>query len=220
MKTIVYVDGFNLFYGLIKGTSNMWLDLELFVRSLLTAEYDIVKIKYFTARVRGEPIDTISVHDQHCYLLALAENPVVKIIEGYYRRYRAKMPFAKDPCKSCNKVAYATVWKVEEKKSDVNIAVEMTSDAYENRADAFVLISGDADHAAALSAVRHRLGKKTVVFNPHVGECVELRKLSTYYRNIPRDLPAKCQLPYEVTLANGRTIHKPAAWTPGGPGGS
>lgn len=220
MKTIVYVDGFNLFYGLLRGTPNMWLDLDSFVRSLLTDDYDIVKIKYFTARVRGESIDTISVHDQYCYLLALAENPVVKIVEGYYRRYRAKMPFAKEPCKSCNKVTYATVWKVEEKKSDVNIAVEMTSDAYENRADAFVLVSGDADHAAALSAVRRRLGKKTVVFNPHVGECVELRKLSTYYRNIPRDLPAKCQLPYEVTLANGRTIRRPAAWASGGAGGS
>ena len=127
---MVYVDGFNLFYGLLKGTPNMWLDLELFVRSLLT------------------------------------------------------------------------------------------SDAYENRADAFVLVSGDADHAAALSAVRRRLGKKTVVFNPHDGECVELRKLSTYYRNIPRDLPGKCQLPDEVTLANGRVVHRPAAWMPCRPGGS
>ena len=151
MKTIVYVDGFNLFYGLLKGTPNLWLDLELFARSLLTDKYEIAEIKYFTARVRGEPLDAISANDQYRYLCALANNPIVKIVEGYYKRYRAKMPFAKDPCKSCDKVAYATVWKVEEKKSDVNLAVEMTSDAYENKADAFVLISGDADHAAALS---------------------------------------------------------------------
>ena len=212
MKTIVYVDGFNLFYGLLKGTPNLWLDLELFARSLLTDKYEIAEIKYFTARVRGEPLDAISANDQYRYLCALANNPIVKIVEGYYKRYRAKMPFAKDPCKSCDKVAYATVWKVEEKKSDVNLAVEMTSDAYENKADAFVLISGDADHAAALSVARYRFGKKTVVFNPHVGECVELRQLSTYYKNIPRDLPAKCQLPETVMLANGSTIHRPPAW--------
>ena len=35
--------------------------------------------------------------------------------------------------------------------------------------------SGDADHAAALSVARYRFGKKTIVFNPHAGECVELR---------------------------------------------
>jgi len=45
----------------------------------------------------------------------------------------------------------------------------MTSDAYENKGDAFVLISGDADHAAALSVARYRFGKKTIVFNPHAG---------------------------------------------------
>ena len=46
MKTIVYVDGFNLFYGLLKGTPNLWLDLELFARSLLTDKYEIAEIKY------------------------------------------------------------------------------------------------------------------------------------------------------------------------------
>ena len=79
MKTIVYVDGFNLFYGLLKGTPNLWLDLELFARSLLTDKYEIAEIKYFTARVRGEPLDAISANDQYRYLCALANNPIVKI---------------------------------------------------------------------------------------------------------------------------------------------
>ena len=125
---------------------------------------------------------------------------------------RAKLPFAKEPCTSCDKVKYAIVWKTEEKKSDVNLAVEMVTDAYENRADAMVLISGDADHSVALSIARYRHHKTTVVFNPHEGECVELRQLSTYCRNIPRDLPAKCQLPEVVTLPNGRAIHRSSAW--------
>ena len=32
MKTIVYIDGFNLYYGLLRGTRNMWLDLERFAQ--------------------------------------------------------------------------------------------------------------------------------------------------------------------------------------------
>ena len=35
---------------------------------------------------------------------------------------------------------------------------------------------------------------------------------ATYYKSIPRDLPAKCQLPETVMLANGSTIHRPPAW--------
>ena len=37
----------------------------------------------------------------------------LKIIEGYYKRFRARYPFAKEPCKSCQKVSVATVWKTE-----------------------------------------------------------------------------------------------------------
>ena len=212
MRTIVYIDGFNLYYGLLRETPWMWLDLLAFSKNLLTDKYDITEIKYFTARIRSDCFAIISPHDQACYLEALASCPTMKIIEGYYRRFRTKLPFAKEPCISCGKAMYATVWKTEEKKSDVNLAVEMVSDAYENKSDAVVLISGDADHAAALSVVRYRHRKTTVVFNPHPGECAELRKLSTFYKNIPRDLPARCQLPDIVPLPNGRKIHRPPAW--------
>ena len=212
MKTIVYIDGFNLYYGLLRGTRNLWLDLERFAQSLLTDQHSIIGLKYFTARVRGDMYDDISAHDQFCYLRALGASPRIKIVEGFYKRYRAKMPFVKEPCRSCDKADYATVWKVEEKKSDVNRAVEMLSDAYEDRAAVFALVSGDSDPAAPLSVVRRRLGKKTVVFNPHSGDSVELRKLTTFYRNIPRELPSKCQLPDEVVLPDGTAVHRPLAW--------
>ena len=40
----------------------------------------------------------------------------------------------------------------------------------------------------------------------------DLQYHASYYAHIPRDLPAKCQLPEVVTLPNGRTIHRPPAW--------
>ena len=94
------------------------------------------------------------------------------------------------------------------------MAVEMVSDAYEDNADAFVLVSGDADHSAALSVARHLHRRTTVVYNPHEGECAELRRFSTFYKNIPRDLPAKCQLPDTIPYGKrgDRFIHRPAAW--------
>ncbi len=48
MKTWVYVDGFNLYYGALKGTPHKWLDLSR-MSVLLLPGYQITKIKYFAA---------------------------------------------------------------------------------------------------------------------------------------------------------------------------
>ena len=53
-RTIVYVDGFNLYYGALKGTPYRWLDLEaLCVRVL--SKHDVYRIRYFTVRVAARP---------------------------------------------------------------------------------------------------------------------------------------------------------------------
>ena len=52
-KTIVYIDGFNLYYGLLRFSRNKWLDVVAFAKSLLPRpnEHEIMAVKYFTARV-------------------------------------------------------------------------------------------------------------------------------------------------------------------------
>ena len=56
VATIVYIDGFNFYYGAVKGTPYKWLDLEALCRRLLPKD-QIVKIRYFTARVASRPED-------------------------------------------------------------------------------------------------------------------------------------------------------------------
>jgi hypothetical protein len=46
----VYIDGFNLYYGCLKGTPYKWLDPAALTRRLLPAD-EIKRIRYFTARV-------------------------------------------------------------------------------------------------------------------------------------------------------------------------
>lgn len=48
MKTIVYVDGFNLYYGCLKGTAHKWLDLAQLCRHVLPRN-EVTRIKYFRA---------------------------------------------------------------------------------------------------------------------------------------------------------------------------
>ena len=49
-RTNVYIDGFNLFYGALKGSEYKWLDLEALCRQLLPKD-SIHRIRYFTAKV-------------------------------------------------------------------------------------------------------------------------------------------------------------------------
>ena len=56
MATYVYIDGFNLFYGSLKGSAYKWLDLEELCRRLLPSD-DIQQIRYFTAIVEARDDD-------------------------------------------------------------------------------------------------------------------------------------------------------------------
>ena len=56
-KTIAYIDGYNLYYGLLKGTKFKWLDMVALVKGMLRADHELVKVRYFTAPVRTYPHD-------------------------------------------------------------------------------------------------------------------------------------------------------------------
>ncbi len=59
MDTYVYIDGFNLYYGALKGTQYKWLNLQKLCE-LVLPNNKIAYIKYYTARVKDRPDDPIS----------------------------------------------------------------------------------------------------------------------------------------------------------------
>ena len=83
MRTYVYIDGFNLYYGALKGTKFKWLDPKALVARLLPDNYHIETIRYFTARVSGIP-DPESPRRQAIYLSALKTIPEIKIHFGNF----------------------------------------------------------------------------------------------------------------------------------------
>jgi len=214
VKTIAYIDGGNLYYGLLRGRpATKWLDLVAFAQSLLDGKHELVAVKYFTARTKTYPHDPAAIERQNIYLQALAAQNKVQIIEGYYNKNKIWIPSISEKCKECNASTngYVHVMKMEEKRTDVNIVTELLRDAYGNEAESFMLISGDADFTAPLDLVRRELGKQVLVFNPHT-RSTDLRFHATYCKDIPRDLPLKCQLPETLAFENGRMIHRPIAW--------
>lgn len=53
MRTSIYIDGFNFYYGAVKNTPYKWLNFKTLFSSLLDDKYQIIEIKYFTALVSG-----------------------------------------------------------------------------------------------------------------------------------------------------------------------
>lgn len=86
MRTSVYIDGFNLYYGALKGTNFKWLNPKALVVQLIPANHQISKIKYFTARVSGAS-DADAPRRQAIYLNALR---TVAEIELHFGNFLAK----------------------------------------------------------------------------------------------------------------------------------
>ena len=184
-KTIVYIDGYNLYYGLVKGTKYKWLDMPVLVKSMINDDHEIVAVKYFTAPVKTYPFDAAATERQNVYLQAISVNPAVKTVLGFYAKHPSWQPARADTCKKCDtaKFGLVPIVKLEEKRSDVNIA----------------------------EALRYECSKTVIVLNPQPSFSVHLKKAASFYKNIPRDLPARCQLPEEVKVGNV-VLRRPTAW--------
>ena len=75
-RTIVYIDGSNLYYGLLRDSTDKWLDLMLFVKSLLRDDHEIAMIKYFASRVIDKSSDQITVCSARQVFRRAAQSPV------------------------------------------------------------------------------------------------------------------------------------------------
>jgi len=64
MHTCAYIDGFNLYYGALKGTPWKWLDVPGLLAKILQPHHEILRVKYFTASVSDTPKDTSKAQRQ------------------------------------------------------------------------------------------------------------------------------------------------------------
>lgn len=204
MKTNIYVDGFNLYYGALKGTSYRWLDIAKLCAIMLPRD-QIVEIKYFTALVSPRPSNPDQATRQQTYLRALQTIPNLQIIYGHFLSHEIMMPLA--PPKS----GYAKVIKTEEKGSDVNIAVHLVSDAYKNAFDAAVVLSNDSDLLPPIKFVKEDLGKLVGILNPQKHPSAVLTATAHFVKNIRPTVLANSQFPSSLQDAKG-IFTKPISW--------
>lgn len=203
-KTYIYVDGFNLYYGCLRGTSFRWLNIAQLCAALLPA-HDIIQIKYFTALVNPRPSNPDQATRQQTYIRALQTIPNLQIIYGHFLSHEVMMPLA--PPQN----GYAKVIKTEEKGSDVNIAIHMVSDGYRNAFDAAVLVSNDSDLLPPTKFVKEDLGKLVGILNPQKHPSKVLTATAHFVKNIRQSVLANSQ--FLGTLHDSKGVFtKPASW--------
>ena len=207
MRTFVYVDGFNLYYGALKGTPWRWLDLVALFGRVLQPRHRILTVKYFTARVSGTAGDPSKPQRQDIYLQALQRyRPEIQVYFGHFLRHRVRALLAQP----VGSQRTAEVIKTEEKGSDVNLAVHLLNDSWLDAYDCGVVVSNDSDIAEAMQLVRRHHDKRIGLVTPGTGRpSRQLLVHADFSRHIRENGLQNSQLPDTIP---GTNLRKPAAW--------
>lgn len=140
MPTGIYIDGLNLYYGALRGTSFKWLDLEKLARCLVPHD-DIAFVRYFSARISSRFGEVDAQVRQAVYLRALQSNPLISVHLGYVKQKVRKLPLSTN---KTHPLEMALVIIDEEKGSDVSLASHLLNDAFQHRIDKAVLVNTEA----------------------------------------------------------------------------
>jgi uncharacterized LabA/DUF88 family protein len=197
----VYIDAFNLYFGMSdRGWGRyLWLDLGALAKRLSKPGQTLVSAKYVTARVRQ---DKTRARSQTIYLQALEAD---RGVEVHYGRYQQKSR----ECRQC----HARWLEFEEKMSDVRLATELLRDAFRNLFDSALIISGDGDLAPPMTATKEDFPSKRliVVFPPRKNNLF-LESVADESFRLGRGRLARCQLPYVVKKKDGFNLVRPDEW--------
>ncbi len=147
MRTIAYVDGYNLFFGCLKSTSYKWLDLVALIDMILRIQdpsSDLITVRYFTAPIKAKLASRgqAAAIAQDCYHRAIRQRGRIEIINGWYSLEGAWAPRKVTPP---NKQDRVEIWRLEEKESDVNLALQLYRDAIRGECEQAVVVSSDSD---------------------------------------------------------------------------
>ena len=100
-----------------------------------------------------------------------------------------------------------------EKMTDVNIAVELMADAFQDRFGTALLVSADSDLVGPVVAVQKLFPtKRVVVACPPGRSSASLCAVACAHIRIGRASVAKSQLPDTVVSRSGFPLQRPASW--------
>jgi len=141
-RVMAYIDGFNLYFGIRakQWKQYYWLNVKSLCEQFIRPGQQLQSTKYFTSTIKGNPAKSAR---QGAFLNALKTVPNVEVLRGKYgmRSYT---------CRNCKYEGQLPT----EKMTDVRIASEMLTDAFQDKYDTAFLISGDKDLVPVIEVIK------------------------------------------------------------------
>ena len=200
-RVIAYIDGYNLYYGLRTKRWKWfyWLNVQSMARLLLKPHQTLVSTKYFTTIVKHPPDKQ---RRQAVFLEALQTLNDFQIFYGHW----LSNPIT---CRQCGH----TYEGYHEKMTDVNIAVELMCDAFQDHLDTALLISADSDLVGPVKAMRRLFPQKRVVVAfPPARFSGALKAAAHAHTFIGPNVLSNSVFPDQVVKPEGFVLHRPAEW--------
>lgn len=211
-RTIVYVDGFNLYYGSLRHTTYKWLNV-LKLCELLLPKHEIVGVKYFTSRISYTPGSKDKMNRQQVYLRALKTIPNLNIVFGQFRSDRRWLPLVEGWPQNPN---WVRVVLTKEKGSDVNMASHFLYDSLLGKCNFPVVITNDSDITETLKLAKGSKRRVSIgVINPQKNQRTNTRILryATFTKKIRAGVLKASQFPEKIYDSDGE-IRRPGEWSP------
>ena len=220
VRTIVYIDGFNLYYRLKEADHRgnevchtgerrhyKWLDLGKLIECILKNPYEVVKIKYFTSLVKYMDDDPSKPVRQQTYMRAIRTIGNLEIVRGNFKKRNISGRLLTSPKNGEFELGeIVRIQKFEEKESDVNIACHIVADSAQEDIDCVTLLSNDTDLLLPLKMAKEKFHKKVCLISPRTTH-KDLDKIADFKRRITNNIITACQFP---DVVNG--IHRPHNW--------
>jgi hypothetical protein len=217
-RTIVYIDGLNLYYRALRFTAHKWLNLQSLATASLPATCNIAAINYYYAPVSGRT-DPDAPRRQNVYLRALKTLPIIYTYKGNFLANKVWAglirPLEFRPRQWLALIhprpVVARVWKTEEKGSDVNLGVHVVRDAFQNKFDIAAILTNDTDLTEPVRIVAEECKLPVILLTPVNKPATSLLKHVADVRHIGPYL-GPSHFPDPVINAKGEQIRKPASW--------
>ncbi len=200
-RVIAYIDGFNLYHAIhdLGAPHLKWVNLWALTKSLLKDDEKLNSVYYFSAYANWIP-EAAARHRQ--YVKALKHAGVVCVM-GHFKDSKRR-------CKNCK----AEWIQHEEKETDVNIAVHLVADAFQDNFDKAILITADSDLAPAIKIVKTHIPQKNIFVASPPGRFGHARVLKPRFE-ITKGRIKKCLLPAYVEKENGEYLfERPLEYEP------
>jgi 6-hydroxy-3-succinoylpyridine 3-monooxygenase len=232
LRTRVYIDGYNLYYGCLRNSTDKWLDVRALIERILPSilfeqngkpvrfAFQAPAVKYFTAPILtafAKSDDSVACQYHYHTALCAHLGDALEMIKGYHDAKPARAHVWEEG-KAARECKMIEIWKLEEKQSDVAFALNAFSDAIRNEVDQVIAVTNDSDFAPAMKMIRHHTQAVVGLIAPARQKTrnvnAELQKHAHWTRtHILDEEFSQSQLPPVIRLKN-KVVHKPLSWYP------